>query len=162
MVVGEHRELCDVAVGHRQLATRWQWFEQLDRELGLFPRGGVVAGEPGEAREPTVGLALAQAVTAAAVLVERAPTCIDRALDLVSQVALVRTPLQQRGPALGRELVCVAQGTLEMSCGFTVRPECSRTFPCRGRVTQHRLLVAGSLSVVREPREICWRCRLER
>ena len=45
-------------------------------------------------------IALAEAVPAPAVFFEREPAGIDRILDLVCEVALVRTALQELGAAL--------------------------------------------------------------
>jgi hypothetical protein len=154
MVAREHAQLREVAVGHRELASRRQRLEQLDREARLALGVRVVAGEPSQSREPAVRFALAQPVTEPAVLLERSPSGVDRVVDLVREVALVRAPLQELGPALGRELAGEAQRAREVRRGFTVRAERRRTLARRGRVAQHRVPIAGRLGVVSEPREV--------
>src|SRR5439155_24767773 len=129
-VVRQHAQLCGVAVRHRELASRRQRLEQLDGTASFALRGLLVTVEPGKPREPAVRLALAQAITTTVVLLESAAARLDRFVDLVGEIALVRAPLQELDPAFGLQFVGKAQGAGEMCGSFTVGTEGCCTLGC--------------------------------
>jgi hypothetical protein len=153
-VVGEHAQLGDVAVGHRQLRPRLERLEQVDGAPRLVLRRRLLTGEPRQARQPAARVALAQAVAGASVLLERAAARVDRVADAIGQIALVRAALQQLGAALGWQVVGEAQRALELGRGLAMGAERGGVLAGVRGVVQHRLGVARRVGVVREPREV--------
>ncbi len=147
-VAREHPKLGHVAVGHRQLGARRQRLEQPDRGASLGLGLGAVAGEPGQPREPAAGVALAQPVAPGAVLDERQATSLDRLVDGVDQVALVRTALEQVRPIPAGEPVGEAKRPRELRGRLAVRAEVRRALGCGGSELEHGWDVAGGLGVV--------------
>ena len=96
-VAGQHLQLRQVAVGHRQLPARRQRLEQLDREPSRLPGGLAVAGEPLQARQPALVVALAQAVATGPVLRERGRRASTASSRSRREVALVGAAVEQVG-----------------------------------------------------------------
>ena len=80
-VVGEHPQLCHVAVCHRQLRARRQCGEQVDGLVCLPIGRSVVAREPEQTGEPPMSITHPQAIAAGGVLSEDQPARIDRVTD---------------------------------------------------------------------------------
>jgi len=82
-----------------------------------------------------MGVPLAHAVGATAMLFERALSGVDRGIDLVGDIALVGAPLQEIDAVLAVEVVGEPQGAFEVRRGLPVRAE------SRGALTGSRGVV---------------------
>ena len=109
-ILGQHRELGEIAVGHRQLAAVRERLQDRERLPGEGCSLGRVAGEPGIAGEHPHALAKGEHV----VLRGAQRHCLllgrDRIGELASEVALVGAGLEQAGVFRWRCLGGVAEG----------------------------------------------------
>ena len=96
-VGGEHPQLADVAVGHRQLGARPERFERPDGLLGVGLGGRVVAEEPGEPGQPPGRDPHRGRVAGPLPQLERLLPGAQRLLQPVDEIALVGQPGQQVG-----------------------------------------------------------------
>ena len=150
-VGGQHRELAAVGERHRQLPAGRELLELHDRLGGEALGLGVAALEPVEAGQPATGVALRDAVAELAVAQERLLARLDRIVDLVGQVALVRAALEQDGAVGDRQLARPAQGARVLGRGLAVGAEQRGALSGGGGVAEHGGGVAGRLGVMREP-----------
>ena len=116
--------------------------------------GRVVAGEPDQARQPAVRVPRAQMIAELAVLGQRQPPGLDRRLNIIGQVALVRAALEQLGALGVPEKVGEAQRAGELSGGLTVCAHRGGALPGPHRVAQHRVGVSGRLGMMGDPGQI--------
>ena len=154
--LGEHPQLGHVAVGHRELGAPGEGLEQLDRGARLGLGGRVVAGEPGEAREPAARVALAQAVAAGAVLGQRLAARLDRLGDRgLSGSTRRRRRSSSAARSSAGSASAYAQRAGELGRRLAVRaPSAAARSPAAGANSQHGAAVAGRLGVVGEPRGV--------
>ena len=153
-VIGMHAKRRDAGVREAQLASRRQPLQQRHGLItGLLGRADPT-WTPHELRALAQGAPLREPVADLAVALRGQVERLDRLVELIGDVALVRAALQQVAPLRERETIGVPECSRVLRGGLAVRPEGGRP-QCRGRrELEHGVDVAGRLGVMRESRQV--------
>ena len=158
--MAEHGELRPVAVGTGELDTRGLIGEQPHGLLRVAESVGAPREEPRQAREPSEGVSLAEAIASGVPAAQRLPAGLDRTLDLVGEVALVGEAFQQSSPLRVSVAVPLARASgrgqrgLEVGGGLAVGADRCGVLPGSGSEGGDHGGVAGRDRVVHETGEV--------
>ena len=153
-VIGMHAKRRDAGVREAQLASGRQPLQHRHGLItGLLGRADPT-WTPHELRALAQGAPLREPVADLAVALRGQVERLDRLVELIGDVALVRAALQQVAPLRARETIGVPECSRVLRGGLAVRPEGGRPQGRGRRELEHGVDVAGRLGVMRESRQV--------
>ena len=154
MILDDHQPLREVAIRHRELVSRRQLLEQLDRLARYRLPFAHAPGEEQQPRERPQRISLAVSVADGPLTLERALLRVDRLVDLGAQAAFLCASAKERRADLERLIVGDPQSTGVLIRGLAVGSRARGALPRERRPPKHSGGIARGLGMVREAREI--------